>query len=221
MRSPVFPATGAAGRVSALLLFLSVAAACTTQGGASNPGEGAHRSADGPQAVQEGLTRAELEEHALDADTWPPADPSRCGMDPSADPPGTGGEVVTIFFGCTPARGPVLPVVPARRVRVPPGGDPVATALATLLRGPTEEEAGKGYLSNFGAASSGVDFSVRVREGGLAVVDLDPAIRNTEFMFVSPMDVAQIVATVGQFPAVERVAVLVGGRLLCRVLGEC
>jgi spore germination protein GerM len=58
-------------------------------------------------------------------------------------------------------------------------------------------------------------------QSGTATVDFDSAIRNVKFIFVSMMDVAQIVATLGQFPEVRRVQILIGGQEWCLAMGEC
>jgi hypothetical protein len=51
--------------------------------------------------------------------------------------------------------------------------------------------------------------------------NLDRAILDVEFMFVAVQDVAQITSTVGQFPPVRRVTILVGGRRLCERVDVC
>ena len=163
---------------------------------------------------------AALEQQALDVATYAPGDPTACRLPEVAAPPDSATSV-RVFFGCTPASGPVLPAVPARVVATAPGSDPQEAALRALLAGPTSAEQSAGYLSNFGAASQDVDFALERFDNGLVVVDLDPAIRKVQFIFVSNMDAAQIVATLGQFPDVKRVTILVGGQLLCQVIEQC
>ena len=124
---------------------------------------------------------------------------------------------VVIHFGCTARDGAILNAVPARRVQVPSGADPKETALRALLRGPTAQEVRAGYISNFGATSANVGFTLRVASG-LATVDFDPAIANVKYIFLGQMDVAQIIVTLGQFSDVRRVAILIDGEAWCRVL---
>jgi hypothetical protein len=167
-----------------------------------------------------GPAPAALEQQALDVAVYAPGDPTACRLPEVAAPTDTATSA-RVFFGCTPASGPVLPAVPARIVTVAPGSDPKAAALRALLAGPTSAEQSAGYLSNFGAASRDVEFALKTFDNGLVVVDLDPAIRKVQFIFVSNMDAAQIVATLGQFPDVKRVTILVGGQLLCQVVEQC
>jgi spore germination protein GerM len=126
-----------------------------------------------------------------------------------------------VFFGCQPASGVLLNAVAARRASVPAGTDARETALRVLLRGPTPDEKRAGYLSNFGPSTANVGFTLRVQQNGTSTVDFDSAIRNVKFIFVSMMDVAQIVAALGQFPEVRRVQILIGGQEWCRAMGEC
>jgi hypothetical protein len=160
-----------------------------------------------------------LEQQALAVATYQPSDPAACGLRP-IDAPASSGSA-RIFFGCTPASGPVLPAAPAREIAVSPGADAKQAALRALLAGPSSAERQAGWLSNFGPASENVAFKLDVLEDGLAVVDFDPAIRDVEFVFVSNMDAAQIVATLGQFPDVQRVTILIDGTLLCQATEEC
>jgi spore germination protein GerM len=108
---------------------------------------------------------------------------------------------------------------------VPAGADPKRVALRALLAGPTTKERQAGYVAFFGPASSAVPFTITVFNGGLAVVDFDLALLNItpsgRYIFTANADAYQIVATLGQFSDVQRVTILVGGRLLCQVLGEC
>lgn len=153
---------------------------------------------------------------ALAVDVWKPGSAEACGLrGPAAD----GGNVV-LFFACTPRTGPMLPAVPARRLTVGGGLGAKEGALAALLRGPTAEERRMGFLSNFGERSAGTSFTIRMR-ADTAVVDLDRRIRDVPMMFVGRNDVAQLVATLGQFGDVRQVVIRVGGEPLCRVLGEC
>jgi spore germination protein GerM len=122
-----------------------------------------------------------------------------------------------VHFGCTAQSGGILNAVPATRVQVPSGADAKETAIRALLRGPTAEQVRAGYLSNFGATSANVGFTVRVASG-LATVDFDPAIRNVKYIFLGQMDVAQIIATLAQFSDVRRVAILIDGEEWCRAL---
>ena len=126
-----------------------------------------------------------------------------------------------VFFGCTPQSGPVVAAVPARVVPVSSGQRRERVALEALLAGPTEQERQAGYVSTFGSGSRGVAFETEVRSDGTAVVNFDQAIREKAKAFVSNMDARQVVATLGQFPGVERVLILVEGEPLCRALGEC
>jgi hypothetical protein len=144
---------------------------------------------------------------------WRRGDPTACGL---REPPPAAGSVV-VHFGCTARDGTLLNAVPARRVQVPSGADPKETALRALLRGPTAEEVRAGYMSNFGATSANVGFTLRAASG-LATVDFDPAITNVKYIFLGQMDVAQIIVTLGQFSDVRRVAILIEGEVWCRKL---
>jgi hypothetical protein len=91
-----------------------------------------------------------------------------------------------------------------------------------LLRGPTRAERAAGFNSPFGPRTARLSFKLAVRpEHGLAVVDLDPSIMRMKFAFISVAETAEITSTVGQFPGVKRVRILIGGRPLCAALGEC
>lgn len=162
---------------------------------------------------------ASMEEHALAVRTYGAEEPSRCGLKApgSASPPSS----IRVFFGCNPQSGPVVPAVPARVVPVAAGGKPERAAIEALLAGPTAQESRAGYVSNFGDASRGVEFEVEIRNDGLAVINFDQAIRDRARAFVSTLDARQVVATLGQFPGVQRVLILVEGEPLCRALGEC
>lgn len=173
------------------------------------PGEGRPRD-----TVRDGTSRVLVE--ALAVNAWRPGSPASCGL---ASPPRSGGDV-TLFFGCTPTNGPVLGAIPARRLSVGAGAEAKEAAIAALLRGPTAAERAAGYLSNFGERSAGTPFTIRMR-GDTSVVDLDSRIRDVPMIFVGRTDVAQLVATLGQFPDVRFVIIRVGGHPLCRVLGEC
>lgn len=161
---------------------------------------------------------ASMEEHALPVATYGAEDPSRCGLKAPAraNPPAS----VQVFFGCTPKTGPVLGAVPARVVPVS-GAKAERVALQALLSGPTPRERQEGYVSNFGEVSRGVPFEVEIRGNGLAVVNFDQAVRSQAKAFVSNLDARQVVATLGQFPNVRRVLILIEGEPLCRALGEC
>lgn len=175
-------------------------------------------TASGEQANRP--ARELLEQHALGAATYPPGDPAACGLpqvEAPADPKASG----RVFWGCTPTTGPVLSAVPARQIPVASGSDPKEAALRALLAGPTDDERQAGYLSNFGAASQNVEFTIETPGDGLVVVDFDAAIRDVEFIFVSNMDATQIVTTLGQFPEAERVTILIDGQLLCQVTEQC
>lgn len=160
-----------------------------------------------------------LKEHALAVRTYGAEDPSRCGLKPprAAVPPSS----VQVFFGCTPASGPVVGAVPARVMAVPSGTKPERAAIEALLAGPTAEEKQAGYVSNFGDASRGAGVDVELRNDGTAVVNFDQAVRERGRAFVSNLDTRQVVATLGQFPGVERVLILIEGEPLCKALGEC
>jgi len=87
-------------------------------------------------------------------------------------------------------------------------------------------------MSSFSKASAGIPFRVAALANGLAAVDFDRAIldvsaprrdptQNPRHLFVAPMDAHQIVATLGQFSGVHRVAILIGGEPWCRARSEC
>lgn len=163
-----------------------------------------------------------MKEHALEVRAYGGEEPSRCGLQaPRGAGSGGSASAVQVFFGCTPQSGPVVGAVPARVVTVPSGQRPERVALEALLAGPTEQERQAGYLSTFGSGSRGVAFETEIRSDGTAVVNFDQSIREKAKAFVSNIDTRQIVATLGQFPGVERVLILVEGDPLCRALGEC
>ena len=163
--------------------------------------------------------RAVLLESSLAVSTYGPGDPAACGL--PAVRPGDGRTTAVVFHGCEPRSGPGPDAVPARRVPVPPGVDPLEAAVRAQLAGPTEAEKAAGYQSNFGPGTARTPFLVRRLGGGLVVVDLHPSIRRQPMVFVSNAEARQLVAVLGQFPGVERVAILVGGRLLCKALEMC
>jgi len=176
--------------------------------------------------------QSELERQALSVTTYSASAPSRCALAPPRAGGESGGATVTIYFGCVRPQGADVPAVPARIVRVQSGNDPMSAALRAVLSGPTDGESRAGYLSSFSAASAGVPFRVARLASGMAAVDFDRAIlavnaprsdptQNPRRLFVVPMDAHQIVATLGQFSGVRRVAILVGGEPLCRARGEC
>ncbi|HVD06370.1 MAG TPA: GerMN domain-containing protein [Gemmatimonadaceae bacterium] len=162
-------------------------------------------------------TRASREfTEALAVDVWKPGSAEACGL----RGPAAGGGSVVLFFACIPRTGPMLPAVPARRLTVGGGSGAKESAVAALLSGPTTEERRAGFLSNFGERSAGTPFTIRMR-GDTAVIDLDRRIRDVPMIFVGRNDVAQLVATLGQFGDVRHVVIRVGGEPLCRVLSEC
>lgn len=163
--------------------------------------------------------RAVLLENSLAVSTYGPGDAAACGL--PAVQPGDGRTVVVLFHACEPRSGPGLDAVPARRVAVPAGADPLEAAVRAQLAGPTEAEKAAGYQSNFGPGTAATPFTVRRLEGGLAVVDLHPSIQRQPMVFVSNAEARQLVAALGQFPGVERVSILVGGQLLCRAVEMC
>ena len=168
--------------------------------------------------------RAVLEELAWTVATFQPGHPSACGL-PAVPPPADADTMVRVFFACQPPQGPGISAVPVRQVPVPPGEDPKDTALRALLAGEAPEEAQAGVGSSFGPASQNVPFDIDVLDGGLAVVNFDPAIMDVykqgRHIFVSNAEVDQIVLGLGQFPDVKRVAILVGGQHLCKVIKLC
>jgi hypothetical protein len=163
--------------------------------------------------------RAVLEENSLAVSTYGPDDPLLCGL--PAVQPGDGRSTVLVFHGCAPQSGPALDAVPARRVSVPAGTDPMEAAVRAQLAGATQEEKSRGYVSNFGPGTEATGFTVRRMDGGLVVLDLHPSVRSQRMVFVSNAEARQLVAALGQFPGVQRVAILIGGQPLCRALGQC
>lgn len=163
--------------------------------------------------------RAVLEENSLAVSTYGPGDPSSCGL--PAVQPADGRTTVLVFHGCAPRSGPALDAVPARRVSVPAGTEPMEAAVRAQLAGATEEEKARGYVSNFGPGTEATRFTLRRLDGGLVVLDLHPSVRSQQMVFVSNAEARQLVAALGQFPGVQRVAILIGGQPLCRALGQC
>lgn len=160
-----------------------------------------------------------LEEHSLAVATYGPGEPAACGL--PAVQPGDVRSTVLVFHACEPRSGPGVDAVPARRVEIPAGVDPLEAAVRAQLAGATEAEKAAGYQSNFGPGTAATPFTVRRLEGGLAVVDLHPSVQRQPMVFVSNAEARQLVAVLGQFPGIERVAILVGGQLLCRAVEMC
>src|SRR5688572_8183498 len=161
---------------------------------------------------------AELRRWAYTLSASPEGDPTRCGLRrPSA--PTDARTHVKVYFGCQPPDGPVLSAVPARSVPVPTDAEPMRVAVAALLRGPTSDEARAGYLSGFGESSARVGFTVHSLGDGLVAVNFDSSMRPP--VVASNMAITQVVRTLAQFPGVQRVAILIDGRQLCSILGEC
>jgi hypothetical protein len=194
------------------------------------PSGAAPASASGTPTSLGWPKQSDLERQALAVAVYPPSNPSTCNL--AAPRPEGSGANVTVYFGCAPRQGPTVPAVPARIVRLASGSEPMSVALRGLLGGPTDAETRAGYISSFSAASAGVSFRVARIANGLAAVDFDRAIvdisaprsdpvQNPRHLFVANMDAYQIVAALGQFSGVRRVAILVGGEPLCRTRGEC
>ncbi len=183
------------------------------------PTAAASRADTAPPRPEAWPPRNVLEEHSLAVATYGPGDPTACGL--PAVQPGDGRSTVVVFDACEPRSGPGVEAVPARRVPVPAGADPLEAAVRAQLAGATEAEKSAGYQSNFGAGTAATPFTVRRLEGGLAVVDLHPSVQRQPMVFVSNAEARQLVAALGQFPGVERVAILVGGQLLCRAVEMC
>ena len=196
----------------------SAAETSAAEPGALDDGEGRDNgartgagTASGAEAPAFLADTAEVEMQSLSTDAFRPAAASECGL-----PEVEAGGASLVYFGCTPESGPVLRAVPARRV---PGREPEA-ALAALLDGPTEAERSRGFLSSFGPETAEVGWRTGATDG-VAWVDFDPAILEVDGLFVTPMDAAQVVATLGQFEGIDRVLILVGGEPLCKAQGEC
>lgn len=183
------------------------------------PTAAASRADTAPPRPDAWPPRNVLEEHSLAVAAYGPGDPAACGL--PAVQPGDGRSTVVVFHGCEPRSGPGVEAVPARRVPVPAGADPLEAAVRAQLAGATEAEKSVRYQSNFGAGTAATPFTVRGLEGGLAVVDLQPSVQRQPMVFVSNAEARQLVAALGQFPGVERVAILVGGQLLCRAVEMC
>ena len=176
------------------------------------------------------LNQSELERQSLAVATYLATDPSVCSL---ARPTASNGvATATVYFGCQSKQGPVVPAVPARIVNIRSGTDPMSGAIRALLAGPTAQESRRGYLSSFGAASASVPFRIARLSNGLVAIDFDRPIldamaprldttQNPRHLFVATMDAHQIVATLGQFSGVRRVAILAGGQPICRARGEC
>ncbi|MEW5929942.1 MAG: GerMN domain-containing protein [Gemmatimonadota bacterium] len=223
------PAAAPRGAAAMLVLLAAAWLAGCTAGQSPPPesgGDGAEASA--PAAPVPATTappqsawpaRQVLQENSLAVATYRPGDPGACGL--PAVQPGDGRSTVVVFHGCEPGSGPALDAVAARRVPVPAGADPLEAAVRAQLAGATEAEKQAGYRSNFGQGTAATPFTVRRLDGGLVVVDLHSSIRQQRMVFVSNAETKQLVAALGQFPGVERVAVLVGGQPLCRALGQC
>ncbi len=183
---------------------------------AAAPAPAAGATPPGPDAWP---ARQVLQENSLAVATYRPGDPAACGL--PAVQPGDGRATVVVYHGCEPRSGPALDAVPARRVGVPAGADPLEAVVRAQLAGATEAEKAAGYRSNFGTGTAATAFSVRRLDGGLVVVDLHPSIRQQRMAFVSNAEAKQLVAALGQLPGVERVAILIGGQPLCKALGQC
>ena len=173
----------------------------------------------GPGAPSAGAATRSPPVEVFAVDDWRPPPTSECGAAGSA-PSAAGAPGVRVFFGCTGAEGRYTPAVPARRVAVPAGADARTAAVRALLAGPSPAERRAGFGSAFGRGSAGVGFALRL-DADTATLDFDRAIAAVPMVFVGRATIAQIVATLGQFPETRFVRVRVGGDPLCRVLNEC
>jgi hypothetical protein len=176
----------------------------------ASPGQNLDTEGPGPSLPQGVLVEA------IDVRTWSPGNPAACGLSAPAPQPTS----VVIYFACNPPGGPFLPAVPARRVRIRAGADPKVTAVAALLAGPTEAERRAGYVSRYGPATASVSFTLRTR-GDTAFVEFDRSLANVPRIFVGDPKVAELVATLGQFPDVRWAVVRIGGEPLCRAAEAC
>lgn len=237
------PAAAPRRAATAAALFLALASAACNAGQGSPPAAGgggrpaepapsaappaAAPAAQGAATVPDTVpprpeawpARQVLEENSLAVSTYGPGDPAACGLPgmPAAD----GRTGVLVFHGCSPRTGPALDAVPARRVAVPAGTDPMRAAVRAQLAGATDAEKSAGYVSNFGPGSEAAPFTVRMMDGGLVVLDVHPSIRSQRMVFVSNAEARQLVAALGQFPGVQRVTILIGGQPLCKALEQC
>lgn len=190
---------------------LVLIAAAVLAGGCS------HSQSKAGDAAPTATASTPIELSSYTARFWRPVLESDCGKRLR---PGLPAGRRYVYFSCQPANAPQVPAA-AARVLSPRDSSP-RRALRLLLGGPTRAERAAGFVSTFGPKTKDLGFRLSVnRRSGLAVVDFDPAIMKVEFIFVSVSDVAQIVSTVGQFPQVKRVAILVGGVPLCRKIDVC
>lgn len=127
----------------------------------------------------------------------------------------SGEMVVTVFYTC----GVDGPAVPTYRV-YPTTTASLRTALDQLLAGPTSAEQAAGLTSWFSSATAGYLVGVTVSSGN-AVVDLSDlraVIPNASTSAGSHMLLAQLDATVFQFPTVTTVLYRIDGS--CQLFGE-
>lgn len=165
------------------------------------------------------LSYETLEQHSRDSTIFQLGHHEDCQLSTIQTPEDTT-KAIQVFFGC---RGPGKDVYapPARNVQVPDADDPKYVAIEMLLTGPTDEERQAGYYANFSEESKQIDFEIEVFDTGLAVINFDSAIMDVPLVFVGSADSLQIIKTLGQFPDVDRVTILINGEPLSCAVGEC
>lgn len=111
-------------------------------------------------------------------------------------------------------RGEFLGVGAARRV---PATSPARGAMLQLLAGPTVAERSWGLASEIpkGTKLLGVKIA-----GGIATVDLSKRFESGGGTFTMTLRIAQVVNTLTQFPGVNKVAFLIGGKRVASIGGE-
>jgi spore germination protein GerM len=122
-------------------------------------------------------------------------------------------DTVFVYFQAPAGEGEIEGPQVAFPRGVPPDTDALAFALAELLKGPTAGEAAGPYHTWFSDQTAGMLGDVTL-EGGVAVVDFDDfrsLIPGASTSAGSAMLLAQLEATVFQFPEVRRVEFRIDG----------
>jgi len=138
--------------------------------------------------------------------------PESSCIPPASRAPGSGEMAVRVFFTCGQDGDQSLPVGLTRVV--PHAVQVLRTALGQLIMGPSAPERAAGFVSIFSSATEGMLNVVELEPGGRAIVDfadLRPVIPNASASAAALALLAQLDATVFQFPTVLSVQYRING----------
>lgn len=148
-----------------------------------------------------------------------PADEPLAACTPAPVTPAAGEKVVTAYFACGDMDYPTVPIAVQRAV--PDDEDDLTAALLALLAGPTEAERAAGFRSWFSAETAGRLNDATIGDDGHAVINFQTfshMIPNASTSAGSEHLMAEIGATVAQFPAVQTFEVQFDGS--CDLFGD-